>query len=77
MGPPGQSLGAGCNISHGRLGDVKEILKKFGDTPFGNELGKPLSWQPYLAVNFSMMRAKHLVIVEHSTRCAGISDVLK
>jgi hypothetical protein len=24
-----------CNISHGHIGEVKEILKKFGDDPFG------------------------------------------
>jgi hypothetical protein len=29
--------GESCNISHGHLGEVKEILKKLGDNPFGNE----------------------------------------
>jgi hypothetical protein len=24
-----------CNISHGHLGEVKEIVKKLGDDPFG------------------------------------------
>ncbi len=27
--------GESCNISHGHLGEVKEILKKLGDDPFG------------------------------------------
>jgi hypothetical protein len=27
--------GKSCNISHGHLGEVKEILKKLGDDPFG------------------------------------------
>ena len=33
------SAGESCNISHGHLGEVKEIRKKLGDDPFGNAEG--------------------------------------
>jgi hypothetical protein len=42
LNPPSDwfvELGSGesCNISHGHLDEVKEIVKKLGDDPFGNE----------------------------------------
>jgi len=30
-------VGECCNLSHGHPGEVKEILKEFGDDPFGND----------------------------------------
>jgi hypothetical protein len=43
LNPPSNWLltlraGASCNISRGHLGEVREILKKFGDDPFGMRL---------------------------------------
>jgi hypothetical protein len=37
MGSLRPGAGDSCNISHGHLGEVKEILKKVGDDPFGND----------------------------------------
>jgi hypothetical protein len=40
LNPPNSRLvrlraGESCNISHGHIGEVKEILKKLDDDPFG------------------------------------------
>jgi hypothetical protein len=34
----------GRNISHGHLDEVKEILKKLGDDPFGNKKDSSRLW---------------------------------
>jgi hypothetical protein len=77
---PGTTRWREPNISHGHLGEVKEILKKLGDDPFG-------IWRRVTCRRGSRagcdLRAMQVTSalggspkLKHSRRDAGILDVL-
>jgi hypothetical protein len=54
MGSLRPGAGESCNISHGHIGEVKEILKKLGDDPFG--MRRMDSWQGWVMEGGALRR---------------------